>query len=62
MTRKDYEYVAQVIARIQQGLNTPEVEQASLAFATRMAAYFAADNPRFDRDRFMKACNPHRKN
>lgn len=62
MTRRDFELIARAIA-------DTRVEQAALPragrianrtldrAAQRLAADFAVENPRFDRDRFLRACD-----
>jgi hypothetical protein len=49
MTRKDYEVVAEVIATTSLG------NVARETFGVAMAEVFAADNPRFDPERFFEA-------
>ena len=56
MTKRDFELIASVFA-----LETKEEEQGrALAkmrwIATGLATKFSAENPRFDRERFLKAC------
>ena len=59
MTRKDYVAIAAALhrtgmaSRIGKGMNG---EQALRLAAADIAATMAADNPRFDRERFLKAC------
>lgn len=53
MTRKDYVAVAKIIADNDSGMSIWTV-RARIADA--LAEMFAADNPRFDRERFLKAC------
>ncbi len=56
MTRKDYEKIAEVF-RLFSG--TPEeiaIHSTVNAMACCMAAQLAEDNPRFDVDKFLKAC------
>lgn len=48
-TRRNYEQIAAVIAPHHAYSGMRDV-------ATALAAIFAADNPRFDRARFMQAC------
>jgi hypothetical protein len=66
MTKKDYELIAGALRRSlrapgeTQGASTPE-EDAVWNTAVEVAASFigieiARHNPRFDRERFMKAC------
>jgi hypothetical protein len=50
MTRKDFIELAEIVADVPaQGIG-PE------ALAERLAAFCRAQNSRFDRDRFMRAC------
>lgn len=62
MTKKDYESIAAIFARID---CNPETDTDSFddghTTAMRCMAYelctvFQRDNPRFDRERFLKAC------
>jgi hypothetical protein len=64
MTRKDYELVAQAISRTTE--HDPQDEHtaegwhaATSAVAHRLADALASDNPRFNRVRFLRACNMH---
>lgn len=52
MTRRDYVAIAAVLA----GAYCTEDQIGVRAVAYRMADMLAADNPRFDRARFLKAC------
>ena len=52
MNRKDYELIAEVISN-SQGLTRGGIMDI---LAERMAEALQADNPRFDRERFLKAC------
>jgi uncharacterized membrane protein YjgN (DUF898 family) len=52
MTRKDYNLIAEVIAN-SQGLTRVGIINT---VAERMADALQADNPRFDRARFLTAC------
>lgn len=59
MTRKDYQLIADVFhTRIKAleylGLDSPLGQMYTLALA--MAAALEKENPRFDRDIFLKAC------
>lgn len=65
MTRKDYELIAGVIKRETHSHIHYTTEQRHLLdrrlailhdTASQLARMFAHDNPRFDRDRFLKAC------
>ena len=48
-TKKDFEFVAALISAANNGTPAP-------VLATLAAAKFAKDNPRFDADRFKRAC------
>ena len=52
MTRKDYNLIAEAF-RIYNYLNQPTRYFIAMALAERLEI----DNPRFDRDRFIKACD-----
>lgn len=62
MTRKHYAQFAQIIKDEQEALEVLDPNMASVAkastfiMANKMATIFAQDNPRFDRDKFFKAC------
>lgn len=63
MTRKDYEAMAQAFRQALQArlarVDGYERQAACDGFADAVhvaASVFAADNPRFDRERFLKAC------
>lgn len=51
-TRKHFKAVAKIIA----GNRGQGVEYTLDNIASELADYFATQNPRFDRNRFMKAC------
>lgn len=54
LSRKDYEMIAKAIL---QELQINGMARHTLAaIAERMAVYLQADNPRFDRKRFLTAC------
>lgn len=55
MTKKDFEAIAQLIRPTADPDNPVEVEVIR-NLAERMAAMFARENPRFDRNKFMQAC------
>ena len=61
LSKKNYEAVAAVLAGSKR--TGPELDGWDLGYeahriniADDLADYFAADNPRFDRARFLKAC------
>jgi hypothetical protein len=62
MTRKDYEKFAEMIRynKANPGIVNADAENgyqiALMDMAQHMADIFRADNPRFDRGRFLKAC------
>ena len=66
MTKKHYEAIAAIIASTYNNANlytTPgykdtakERRETLETTASRLADYFAQDNPRFDRTRFLAAC------
>lgn len=60
MTRKDYVAVARIIKDIRRFHSTYDTLGHAIVpvnvFEDDMAALFAADNDRFDRERFLKAC------
>ena len=53
MTRKDYQLVANVLRAQRAGYRTPEADLATVISA--LADALEADNPRFDRNKFLKA-------
>jgi len=65
MTRNDYEYIASILNRLGTGLGrlahgkmdagTFRI-QFTESFVPNIADELAEKNPRFDRDRFIKAC------
>ncbi len=67
MTKKDYEKFARVIEGMsivgepiiysqQKDAYLAGARQQAKFIAEEMCSIFAADNPRFDRNRFLKAC------
>ena len=54
MTRKDYQLIAQVFANVGEMVELSETIGADLA--RNLAEALQADNPRFDRHRFLVAC------
>ena len=55
MTKKDYEAIAAIIREFQD-VNRTVRAQLATQVSERLAEYMAADNPRFDRARFLAAC------
>lgn len=56
MSRKDYIAIAEVFARRS---HMHPTSRESIEVAQEIASVFAADNPRFDRGRFIRACFPN---
>lgn len=63
MTKKDYERLAQLVRYTRQNISDEMPEDYLIGFkvATRIMAHnmctaLQLDNPRFDRERFLKAC------
>lgn len=57
MTRKDYVMLARVIASHRAAYDEGETQLIGAdSLVERIADALAADNPRFDRARFLKAC------
>lgn len=60
-TSKDFEAIASVFRAmipVRAGANTPAMRTAWILFRAKMAKILAESNPRFDRERFIKACDP----
>lgn len=55
MSRKDYELIARAFASAGSSMDSRVANQVVLFAATVVADALATDNPRFDRDRFLKA-------
>lgn len=64
MTKKDYQKIAMVFQDTKpiEHPKYPEYERGAREqwewFRDKMAGLLRADNPRFDRDRFLRACEP----
>lgn len=59
MTRKHFEAVARILReerQLQRERPQRTGDQRTTYIASELASLFAADNPRFDRVRFMAAC------
>lgn len=57
MTRKDYELIAQVFADLESDFNNCGSDEVSLSVVIEeLARAFGKENPRFDFDKFVKAC------
>lgn len=54
MTKKDYIKAAEIIAQTKWDSKVKPAERSRLAQA--FVQFFAGDNPRFDRERFLSAC------
>lgn len=57
MTKKDYELIASVIARFTPMTTEREIGAVATAIADSLANRLKLDNPRFNRDRFLAACD-----
>jgi hypothetical protein len=57
MTKKDYELIAGSIKFSRtSGILTTEADEAMQILADDLSIQLANENPRFDRDKFLKAC------
>ena len=56
MTKKHYEAIASIIECNTMGQHVTTPGKILDNIAEDLADYFATDNPRFDRDKFMIAC------
>ena len=57
MTRKDYILIAEAIEPVISASHFDSARKdGARRVAVRVAAALSADNPRFDRERFLKAC------
>lgn len=63
VTEKDYVAIADITHnwlplpnQYHKKYSAAELAAENLVFLHKLANYFAADNPRFDRSRFMRAC------
>ena len=59
MTKKDYQKIANLIFEIGQSIESqaPCCVKTIDTFTLGFIKYAKEDNPRFDEDRFLKACN-----
>ena len=58
MTRKDYVKFAEMLSRLDPGTAKIDAANQHDKLTIAIAAIFANDNPRFDENRFYKACEP----
>ncbi len=61
VTRKDYKAIAEIIEvntekHKQQGTGSLLCDTVRKSIALELADYFATDNPKFDRQKFLNAC------
>ena len=57
MTRKDYNLIAQAITETREAVGNDSAVQETLDLTTdRLANWLSAENPGFDRTKFLKAC------
>lgn len=60
MTKKDYELVADTISDLlDKAREGTDMNRHFRQVARKLAAAFAEDNPKFDSNKFLKACEPH---
>lgn len=60
MTKKHFEAIAEIVANIPGGFDHiagNDTKNARKALANELADYFQRENARFDRAKFLKACN-----
>lgn len=58
MTRKDFNMLASLIAASMEAQKAyPQAREAIAGFASNLASMLKISNPRFNRERFLKACN-----
>lgn len=56
MSRKHYEGIANALREVME-ISDYELEEETVRWvALRLSAFLAEDNPRFDREKFLKAC------
>ena len=56
MSRKHYEGIANALREVME-ISDYELEEETVRWvALRLSAFLAEDNPRFDRQKFLKAC------
>ena len=56
MSRKHYEGIANALREVME-VSDYELEEETVRWvALRLSAFLAEDNPRFDRQKFLKAC------
>lgn len=56
LTRRVFVDTAEILKATKGEMGTSEEVAAVNTVARKMAAYFRSENPRFDSDRFLKAC------
>jgi Fe-S-cluster formation regulator IscX/YfhJ len=56
MTKKHYEAIAQVINDEIRPYSPEAVQSTTYNVINNLADYFADDNPKFNRERFLEAC------
>jgi hypothetical protein len=58
MTRKHFEALARIMRLNAEQAETQEARHIVAGVASDLASYLYQTNPRFDRDRFLAACQP----
>lgn len=56
MSKKDYVAVARIISNTRELCQAKEAREATTYIASDLAREFVKDNPRFDSDKFLRAC------
>jgi hypothetical protein len=57
LTRKDYKVIAKILEKHHSPQDTFQVKTVVWQIAQDLADYMIGDNPNFDFQKFMKACN-----
>ena len=58
MTKKDFELIATVIQKVREDLWDVRPDRVGEYVSAAFATVLAETNPRFNRDRFLRACVP----
>lgn len=57
-TKRDYESIANIISVVRERYLATHGNAAAREIQGCLSAYFAENNPRFDAERFARACEP----
>lgn len=55
-TKRYYKAIAKIVKNTIYNKGWSEYDKRERKFVSNLADYFAKDNPRFDRNKFLKAC------